>query len=292
MGADVAGLAPTTTPAPRLNAPEQAEPEQERQVTERLPGFILEIGQVLLLAIHLIRSAVRPPFSWGREFVYQLRFTVRACLWPLMLTSFALAFGPIGVQASGFFEVFGTFDRLGSVYELTEVRWFAPLVVGIVLAGAAGTAMCADLGARVVRDEISALVVAGVDPIKTLVLPRVVALLCAGLLFYVFAVLSGLVGAVLVLHQHHEPVGPAMAAFFANATPLELSAAIVKLGFYGLVVALVSCHKGITVSGGPEGVGRAVNQSVVIAFVTIGFIDYVFTQLLLATHPVLSQVRG
>jgi phospholipid/cholesterol/gamma-HCH transport system permease protein len=83
-----------------------------------------------------------------------------------------------------------------------------------------------------------------------------------------------------------------MAAFFANATPLELSAAIVKLGFYGLVVALVSCHKGITVSGGPEGVGRAVNQSVVIAFVTIGFIDYVFTQLLLATHPVLSQVRG
>jgi phospholipid/cholesterol/gamma-HCH transport system permease protein len=257
-----------------------------------LPGFVFEIGDILYLSGQLARRAVSRPFSWGHEFTAQLGFIVRACFVPMILTSFALAFGPMGVQASGFFEVFGTFDRLGSAYELIEVRWFAPLVVGIVLAGAAGTAVCADLGARVVRDEISALKVMGVDPIKSLVLPRVLALLCAGFLFYIFAVVAGLAGAVLVLHQHHQPVGPAAADFFSNATPLELEAAAVKVGIYGAVVALVCCYKGLNVSGGPEGVGRAVNRSVVIAFVAIGFIDYVFTQLILATHPVLSQVRG
>lgn len=257
-----------------------------------LPRPMLAVGEVVLLAGRLAWLGVHRPFNWGLEFVHQLAFTLRSCLFPMILTSFALAFGPIGVQASGFFDVFGTYDRLGSVYELTEVRWFGPLVVGIVLAGAAGTASCADLGARVVRDEISALQVMGIDPLKALVLPRVLALFCAGLLMYVFAVLSGLLGAVVVLHQHHQPLGPTMSNFFSNATALELTSAVIKVGIYGAVIALISCYKGITVSGGPEGVGRAVNQSVVVGFVALGFIDYAFTQVLLATHPVLSQVRG
>jgi phospholipid/cholesterol/gamma-HCH transport system permease protein len=257
-----------------------------------VPGFVLEIGGMLYLAGQLARCGVSRPFTWGHEFAAQFSFTVRVCLFPLILTSFALAFGPIGVQASGFFGVFGSYDRFGSVYELVEVRWFAPLVVGIVLAGAGGTAMCADLGARVVREELSALRVMGVDPIRNLVLPRVLALMCASLLFNIFAVVSGLAGAILVLYQHHQPLGPAVSDFFANATPLELQAATLKVAIYGAIIAVVSCYKGISVSGGPEGVGRAVNQSVVIGFIAIGFTDYVFTQLLLATQPILSVVRG
>jgi phospholipid/cholesterol/gamma-HCH transport system permease protein len=247
---------------------------------------------MVLLVVRTARRALSRPFNWGPEFATQFTFIIRVCFVPLILTSFAIAFGPIGVQASGFFQTFGSFDRFGSVYELVEVRWFAPLVVGIVLAGAAGTAICADLGARVVREEMAALRVMGVDPIKALVVPRVLALVCVGLLFNIFALVSGLAGAALVLYQHHQPLGPAVSDFFANATPLELQAATLKIGIYAAVIAVVSCYKGLNVSGGPEGVGRAVNQSVVTAFVAIGFIDYVFTQTLLATHPILSQVRG
>ncbi len=261
-------------------------------LASQLPGFVLAIGGMLYLVAELARRGVSRPFTWGHEFAAQFGFTVRVCFFPLILTSFVLAFGPIGVQASGFLEVFGSFDRFGSVYELTEVRWFAPLVVGIVLAGAAGTSMCADLGARVVREEIDALRVMGVDPIKNLVLPRVLALMCAALLFNIFAVVSGLAGAILVLYQHHQPLGPAVSDFFANATPLELAAATLQVAIYGAIIAVVSCYKGISVSGGPEGVGRAVNQSVVIGFTAIGFTGYVFMQLLLATHPILSVVRG
>jgi phospholipid/cholesterol/gamma-HCH transport system permease protein len=144
----------------------------------------------------------------------------------------------------------------------------------------------------VVREEVPALQVMGVDPIKSLALPRVLALVAASVLLNIVALVSGLLGAILVLIQHHQPWGPSIADFLANTTPLELEAATVKAGIYGVVIAVVCCYNGMTASGGPEGVGKAVNRSVVTVFIAIGFIDYVFTQTLLATNPILSQVRG
>jgi phospholipid/cholesterol/gamma-HCH transport system permease protein len=241
--------------------------------------------------ITLFRAAV-PPYSWGAEFVEQFRFTVKICFFPMILTSFALSFGPAGIQASNFFSLFGALDRLGGAYELIVVRFFAPLVVGIVLAGAAGTAMCADLGARVIREEMDALRVLGVEPIRSLVVPRMLVLVSIALISNVFALLAGLLGLVVVAFQNHAGLGPVFATFFSNATPLEFEASVIQGGMYGVIIAIVSCYKGMTVSGGPEAVGRAVNQSVVVSFLALGFSDYAFTQLLLATHPILSQVRG
>ena len=247
------GVSTQTAPEPTRGRPEYV---------EYLPGFVLEIGGMVCLAWAAVVRAFRAPISWLPEFVSQFNFTIRICIFPLSLSSFALAFGPIGVQASGFFGLFGAYDRFGSVYELVEVREFAPLVVGIVLAGAAGTAICADLGARVVREEIPALSVMGVDPVKNLVVPRMLALLAAALLLNIVALVTGLVGAVLVLYQHHQPVGPAVSDFFANSTALEFQAATLKAAIYGAVIAVVCCYKGINVSGGPEGVGaRSTSRS-------------------------------
>jgi phospholipid/cholesterol/gamma-HCH transport system permease protein len=257
-----------------------------------LPGFIRELGGMVYLGVVAFERGLRRPFPWAAEFVTQFRFTVKICFFPMILTAFALSFGPAGIQASNFFSLFGALDRLGSAYELIVLRLFAPMVVGIVLAGAAGTAICADLGARVIREEIDALRVLGVDPIKNLVVPRLLVLVCAALLFDVFAVLAGLLGLVVVALQNGAQLGPVFSTFFSNATALELEASILKCGVYGAIIAIVCCYKGINVSGGPEAVGRAVNRAVVVCFLAIGFSDYVFTQLLLATHPILSQVRG
>lgn len=256
------------------------------------PPVVRDLGGMLRFAARVAVLATRRPYTWLPEFVDQFRFVVRVCTFPLILSAFALSFGPVGVQATGFFELFGTFDRMGSVYQLVVVRLFAPLVVGVILAGAAGTAMCAALGARVVREETAALSVLGVDPLKNLVVPRVLALVLAAVLFVVVAILAGMLGALLVLHQNDAEVRPFFATFRSNATALELYAAIGKAAIFGAVIAMVCCYRGATVSGGPEGVGRAVNRSIVTCFLAIGFIDYVFTQLLLSTQPLLSQVRG
>jgi phospholipid/cholesterol/gamma-HCH transport system permease protein len=247
---------------------------------------------MLDLAGAAVRRGLAPPYSWAPEFVAQFRFVIKVCFFPLILTSFALSFGPAGIQASNFFGLVGATDRMGGAYVIIVVRMFAPLVSAIVLAGAAGTAICADLGARQVREEIAALSVLGVDPVRSLVVPRLLALVAAALLFNTFALLAGVLGLVVVVLQNHGPIGPVFSTFFSNANPLELGAAMLKTLVYGAVIAIVCCHKGLNASGSAQNVGRAVNQAVVLSFLAIGFIDYVFSQLLLATHPSLSQVRG
>lgn len=254
-------------------------------------GALGQAGAMLVLAGRSVAATVSPPVSYGAEFTAELRFAVRTALLPIVLTSFALAFGPAGIQASAFFSLLGATDRLGSAYELIVVREFAPLVTAIVMAGVVGTAVCADLGARQVREEVSALSVLGVDPIKSLVVPRLLVIVILSVLFDVFALFSGLAGALLVVVQNHGSIAAFFTTFFAAATPLELAASLLKSAINGLVIASVCCYKGLNAAGGAEGVGRAVNQAVVIAFLAIGATDYVFTQLLLATNPILSEPR-
>ena len=171
------------------------------------------------------------------------------------------------------------------------MREFAPLVCAIVMAGVVGTAICADLGARKIREELDALIVLGIDPVKSLVVPRFLALMALTALLDVFALLFGTFGGMLVTLTNGAPLGPFFATFFTNATTPEFAASLMKTTIFGAIIAIVCCYKGLTAKGGPEGVGRAVNQAVVISFLAIGVVNYVFTQTVLATYPELSQVR-
>jgi len=238
-----------------------------------------------------IYRAIRGPHTYAPEFVEQLRFGLRIAVVPLIITSFALSFGPAGIQAVNFLGLLGALDRLGGLYVIIVIRLFAPFVTAIVVAGVIGTAIAADLGARKVREETDALEVLGIDPIRELVVPRLLALIVVCVLLDIFALLAGVVGAIMVVIQNQAPLGPFFATFFSSATPLEVFGSLIKSAMFGTMIAVVCCYKGMTASGGAEGVGRAVNQAVVIAFLAIGAIDYAFTQFLLATNPILSEVR-
>jgi phospholipid/cholesterol/gamma-HCH transport system permease protein len=261
------------------------------QTVPPAPRLVTDAGAMCMLAYQAITRAIRLPLTYGGEFADQFRFVLGVAWFPMILTSFAISFGPAGIQASDFLGLFGAFDRLGGLYGTFVPREFGPLVVAIVMAGTAGTAVCADLGARKVREELDALAVLGVDVVKGLVVPRFLALLSISVLFNTFALAAGMFGAMVVEIENHQPLGPFFASFFASASTVELAASYLKCLVFGGMIAIVCCYKGVNASGGAEGVGRAVNQAVVMAFLAIGAIDYVFTQLLLATHPVLSQIR-
>ena len=168
---------------------------------------------------------------------------------------------------------------------LASIREFAPFVTAIVLAGVAGTAITADLGARKIREELDALQVLGVDPVKNLVVPRFLALMLVTGLFDIYALLFGIFGGVVATLVNRAPLGPFWATFFTNASVTDLWGSVLKCTMFGAIIAIVCCYKGMTASGGAEGVGRAVNQAVVIAFLGVFAFNYVFTQTLLATHP-------
>ena len=159
------------------------------------------------------------------------------------------------------------------------------------MSGVAGTAITADLGARKIREELDALQVLGVDPVKNLVVPRFLALMLIAGLFDVYALLFGIFGGVLATLTYGAPLGPFWASFFTNASTVDLWASVVKCTGFGAIVAVVCCYKGMTASGGAEGVGRAVNQAVVISLMGVLAFNYVFTQVLLATHPELQVLR-
>lgn len=261
------------------------------RAAERWPSWMVGLGAGVALTGAILRRATTPPFDFGAEFVDEFRFAVKRAWLAMVITAFAMAFGPAGVQGAGFLELFGALDRLGGLYSIFIVREFAPLVVAIIVAGVVGTAVTADLGARRVREELDALSVLGVDVVRSIVVPRFLTVAAIAPLFLVFAIIAGTAGAAVVEVQNHAPLAPFFAGFWATANPVELAGAYVKVTVFGLVIASVSCYKGLTASGGAEGVGRAVNQTVVISFLLIGAIDYLFGQLLLATTPSLSEVR-
>jgi phospholipid/cholesterol/gamma-HCH transport system permease protein len=107
----------------------------------------------------------------------------------------------------------------------------------------------------------------------------------------VYALIFGIFGGVLAELVYHQSLAGFWATFFANASVTDLWGSIVKTTMFGAIISIVCCYKGMTASGGAAGVGRAVNEAVVIAFAGIWAFNYVFTQTLLATHPEILVIR-
>ena len=260
-----------------------------RNVADRgflpMKNLLEEAGDIMILTGKTVMSALRPPYPYGGEFVQQFLFALRLCWFPLIVSTVAIGYGAPGLQAANFLVLFGALDRLGGFFVLAVIREFAPFVTAIVLAGVAGTAITADLGARKIREELDALQVLGVDPVKNLVVPRFLALMLVTGLFDVYAVLVGIFGGVIATLVNGAPLGPFFATFLTNASITDLWGSVLKCTLFGAIIAIVCCYKGLTAKGGSEGVGRAVNQAVVITLLTVGAFNYIFTQTLLATHP-------
>ena len=254
-------------------------------------GVFTEVGTMMILTTRTIVSAVRPPYPYGEELVDQFYFALRLSWFPLLVSTFALCLGAPGLQAAGPLQIFGALDRLGGFFVLAAIRWIGPVVTAVVVSGIAGTAITADLGARKIREELDALQVLGVDPVKNLVVPRFLALMLVTALLDIFAIVFGLSAGMTAELLYHEKLGGFFATLFSNASVTDLWGSVLMCTMFGAIIAIVCSYKGMSASGGAAGVGRAVNQAVVIALVGVFFFNYVFTAVLLATNPELQTIR-
>lgn len=282
---EAAPLAVPAAPPPVLP---ETEPEPRRLPNPFRPldRGLAQTGEMLWLFLLVVKEAVtRPRGYWGdvRDQMYSI---LRLCWVPMIISTFAFGFGAPGLQALNFFAIFGIPERLGSFFIMASVREFAPWINAMVVAGVVGTAITADLGARRIREEIDAMEVLGVDPLRTLILPRVIALFFMTGLFDIVALTFGTLGGFVAA----VGVGDATPAafidnFFDNATLPDLWGSVTKTALFGLIIGVVCCYKGFRAEGGPAGVGRAVNQAVVISFAGIWIFNYVFTTILLGLNP-------
>jgi len=250
-----------------------------------------QVGNMIILTGKTITATVRPPYPYGGELIGQFLFALQLCWFPMAVSMVAVSFGAPGLQAANLLSLIGGLDRLGGFFILASVREFAPLVSAIIVAGVAGTAITADLGSRKIREELDALQVLGVDPIKNLVVPRFLALMLITGLLDIYALVFGISGGILTEILYNQPLGGFFATLFSNASITDLWGSVIKCTLFGALIAIVCCYKGMTASGGAAGVGRAVNEAVVISFMGVFAFNYVFTQTLLATNPELQTIR-
>jgi phospholipid/cholesterol/gamma-HCH transport system permease protein len=144
--------------------------------------------------------------------------------------------------------------------------------------------MCADLGARTIREELDALRVMGINPIQSLVVPRVLAATTVAVLLSSLVILVGIVGGFF-FSVYFQDVPPG--SFVNSLTVItgigKVLVAWIKAALFGMAAGLIACYKGISVGGGPAGVGNAVNETVVYTFVTLFAINIIATAVSVST---------
>jgi phospholipid/cholesterol/gamma-HCH transport system permease protein len=234
------------------------------------------VGGFFAMALDTLVLLPRRPFA-ARELALQSWFVARVSLLPTVMLAI-----PYTVLVVFTFNIllleFGAADFCGATAAYATVTQVGPIVTVLVVAGAGATAMCADLGARTIREELDALKVMGINPTQALVVPRVLAAAIVAVLLSSIVILVGLFGGFFfsVFVQHVTP-GAYISGMTVLAGVPDLLLAMVKAALFGLAAGLIACYKGVSVKGGPAGVGNAVNETVVYTFVALFAINIVAT---------------
>jgi phospholipid/cholesterol/gamma-HCH transport system permease protein len=222
------------------------------------------------------KALFRRPFHWA-EFIVQTWFITRVALLPTIAVSIPLTV-LIVFTLNTLLASFGAADISGAGAALGAVTQLGPLTTVLVVAGAGSTAICADLGARTIREEIDALEVLGIDPIHRLVVPRVAAATVVATLLNGTVITIGLVGGFLFGVKLQNVSGGAYLATLTLVTGLpEVIIATIKAAIFGAIAGLVGCYRGLTTRGGPKGVGVAVNETLVLCVLALFAVNVVLT---------------
>lgn len=279
-----------TAQAPALPGPAAPEATAPPRPRPRWLEALSQVWAIMTLAAGALAALVTPPFSWRGEFAEQGWLLAKRAWFPLALSAFAFGYGAAGIQGAAFSEVLGSVERTGGVVgSVATIREVAVWVTGMLVAGVAGTAICADLGARKVRQELNALEVIGVDVVRRIIAPRVLALTVLMPALGMIAMIGCVGGTLVAALQFGSTSAGFWTTFTANVHAVDVLAYVVKAGVFGLVVAVVCCYKGMNASGGSQGVGRAVNQAVVISFVSVWIINFAFNS---SYQAIFTETQG
>ncbi len=175
---------------------------------------------------------------------------------------------------------FGREVNIGTAVTVSLVREMGPFMTGLIIAASVGSAMAAQLGTMVVSEEIAALEVMSIDPVRMLVMPRLVALTIMMPILTVYTNILGVVGGAIV---GETQLGVSMRAYFDNArlyvTNRDLYVGLLKAIVFGISICTVACHQGFSTSQGAVGVGQATRRTVIISFLAVLVFGYMISRI-------------
>lgn len=267
-------VAPPSAPRSSLRPPP---PPPTVRGLRTLTTFFTQLGEVATLLKNCVRAAFRKPFE-GREIVRQLESLGVASMGIVVVTSVFIGM-VMATQFAFGLRKFGGMEYTGRVVALTFARELAPTLTAVIVGGRIGAGMTAEIGAMAVTEQLDAIRALGADPVKKLVLPRLIAAILVLPIVGTFALILGFTGAMLITDSQF---GIPAAFFFQSALDqlvlMDYLMGLFKTPFFGAIIALLGCHYGMRTRGGTGGVGISTTRTVVAISITILIADFFLTK--------------
>jgi phospholipid/cholesterol/gamma-HCH transport system permease protein len=241
---------------------------------------LLEVQEYVKLIGKVGRGLTSRPFYY-RDIIEQLEAIGVGSLTVVVLTG--MFTGMVLALQSGFtLDQFGARSMVGRLVSASIVKELGPVLTGLMVAGRVGSGIAAELGSMMVTDQIAALRALGSDPVRKLIVPRILGGLVMVPLLTVIASAVGMVGGWIVT----STLLRVASSIYWNAVVQGLYIQDVWMGlikpfFLGFTIVSIGCHVGMRTSGGTQGVGRATTNAVVASSVAVIAVDYLVTQLLI-----------
>lgn len=237
-----------------------------------------EVGGIVVLTAQVLRALV-PPRIDGRELVKNLHKMGNRSVPIVVLTAF-FAGGLMTLQTGPFVKKLGATSLAGWGAGYAVLREIGPILIGLMFSGRVGANNTAELSTMTVTEQLDGLRALAIDPVRYLVVPRVIAMVVMLVALTILGDLVALLGASLVGRTMLGIDWATMYHSFAdNLRPYDFLHGVYKSIAFGGAIAVTSCYFGVTVRGGAVGVGKAVNAAVVAAAVSIMLLDFFLTYL-------------
>jgi phospholipid/cholesterol/gamma-HCH transport system permease protein len=242
---------------------------------------VLEVQDYVRLQVATFRAMVTPPF-YVHDIVEQLDAIGVGSMVVVLLTGFftgavlALNFGIT-------LDQFGARTFVGRMVSASMIKELGPVLTGLMLAGRVGSGIAAELGSMMVTDQIAALRALGTDPVRKLVVPRVIAGVVMAPILTVIADAVGIIGGWLIaVFQLRVASSLYWTSVFEGLYPEDPWQGLIKPVLLGFAIVSIGCHVGLRTKGGTQGVGRATTKAVVTASVAVIAVDFFATRLLIS----------
>jgi len=241
---------------------------------------VLEVQEYVKMLAAVARALVTPPIYY-RDIIEQFDSIGIGSLTVVLLAG--LFTGMVLALNSGFtLDQFGARSMVGRLVSASMVKELGPVLTGLMVAGRVGSGIAAELGSMLVTDQIAALRALGTDPIRKLVVPRVLAGLLMVPLLTALATAIGMVGGwIVTVLQFHVASSVYWTSVTQGLYVQDVWMGIIKPFFLGFTIVTIGCHVGLRTTGGTQGVGNATKLAVVASSVAVIAVDFMVTKMLI-----------
>lgn len=253
--------------------------EPFRTIGELLRAAVEYVGGLARLSIEFGRAVMKPPLGWNEVVVQCELIGIKSMPIAILILFFVgLVFA---LQFGVTLQTMGAVPYVGRVTSLSIVRELGPVFTALVVGGRVGAGMAAEIGSMVVTEQVDAIKALGADPIKKLIVPRVLAATLMIPLVALFADVVGIVGGMIISYAQFDL---SLIHFYKSAVNVvrmtDFASGFFKPFFFGFGIAVIGCYEGLHCGFGTAGVGRATTRAVVNISIMTVIVDFILTQIM------------